>query len=540
NDVGVYTPGSASSPLNVTTNDTTGDTVDPTTVSLDTTGLPAGSSCTNTDIDGDCIEVTVPGEGVWTVNPTTGEVVFTPDGSFTGDPTPITYDIEDAQGNSDSATITVVSDSLPIASDDNGDYTPGNPSNPIDVAGNDTSGDTVDPTTVSLDTTGLPAGSSCTSIDTDGDCIEVTVPGEGVWTVNPTTGEVVFTPDGSFTGDPTPISYDIEDAQGNSDSAIIVVVSDPLPIATDDFGDFITGSPSDPIDVAGNDTTGDMVDPTTVSLNTTGLPAGSSCTNTDTDGDCIEVTVPGEGVWTVDTATGEVVFTPEGGFTGDPTPITYEIEDAEGNSDTAIITITNSDFTLVDDAETTDFDTPVDIDITDNDIDVPNIGTLDIVTNPSNGTVTVNDGGTPNDPSDDTVTYTPDPGFTGTDTFTYEVCDNNTPPNCRTAVVTITVNGPENDVFNLISDDGNGTNGVFFIAGIQNFPNNTVEIFNRWGNTVYKASGYNNETVAFRGISNGRVTISVDSKLPVGTYYYVIDYGDESKKPKAGWLYINR
>ncbi|WP_299716776.1 hypothetical protein, partial [uncultured Tenacibaculum sp.] len=133
--------------------------------------------------------------------------------------------VEDAQGNvSNEATITLSSDPLPIASDDNGDYTPGNPSDPIDVAGNDTSGDTVDPTTVSLDTTGLPAGSSCTNTNTDGDCIEVTVPGEGVWTVNPMTGEVVFTPDGSFTGDPTPITYDIEDAQGNSDSGTITVV----------------------------------------------------------------------------------------------------------------------------------------------------------------------------------------------------------------------------------------------------------------------------------------------------------------------------
>ncbi|WP_299716791.1 hypothetical protein, partial [uncultured Tenacibaculum sp.] len=114
--------------------------------------------------------------------------------------------VEDAQGNvSNEATITLSSDPLPIASDDNGDYTPGNPSDPIDVAGNDTTGDTVDPTTVSLDTTGLPAGSSCTNTDMDGDCIEVTVPGEGAWTVNPTTGEVVFTPEGSFTGDPTPI-----------------------------------------------------------------------------------------------------------------------------------------------------------------------------------------------------------------------------------------------------------------------------------------------------------------------------------------------
>ncbi|SNR15013.1 Ig-like domain-containing protein [Tenacibaculum jejuense] len=535
NDTGVYTPGTTSNPINVTNNDTTGDTVDPSTVVFTTTGLPAGSS-----VSPDGKTLTVPGEGVWTVD-SSGNVIFTPDGSFTGTPTVVSYTVEDAEGNiSNEATITLSSDPLPVATDDTGDYTPGSPSDPIDVAGNDISGDTVDPSTVSLDITGLPAGSSCTATDAEGDCIEVTVPGEGVWSVDPSTGEVVFTPETGYMGDPTPITYDIEDAEGNSDSGTITVVADPLPVATDDTGDYTPGSPSDPINVAGNDTSGDPVDPSTVSLDTTGLPAGSSCTATDAEGDCIEVTVPGEGVWSVDPSTGEVVFTPDPGFMGDPTPITYNIEDAEGNSDSATITIINSDFILNDDSDVTEFDTPIEVDITNNDTNVPSTGDTTITSDPSNGTVTIDDGGTPDDPSDDTIIYTPNPGFTGTDTFVYQICDDDVPPNCKTATVTITVNGPENDVFNLVSDDGNNTNGVFFIAGIENFPNNTVEIFNRWGNTVYKASGYNNETVAFRGVSNGRVTISVDSKLPVGTYYYVIDYGDENKKPKAGWLYINR
>ncbi|WP_299840367.1 hypothetical protein, partial [uncultured Tenacibaculum sp.] len=465
-DNGDYTPGNSSDPIDVAGNDTTGDTVDPTTVSLNTTGLPAGSSCTNTDTDGDCIEVTVPGEGVWTVNPTTGEVVFTPEGSFTGDPTPITYNIEDAQGNSDSGTITVVADPLPIASDDNGDYTPGNPSDPIDVAGNDTTGDTVDPTTVSLDTTGLPSGSSCTSTDTDGDCIEVTVPGEGVWTVNPTTGEVVFTPDGSFTGDPTPITYDIEDAQGNSDSATITVVSDPLPIASDDNGDYTPGNPSDPIDVAGNDTIGDTVDPSTVSLDTTGLPAGSSCTNTDTDGDCIEVTVPGEGVWTVNSTTGEVVFTPDGSFTGDPTPITYDIEDAQGNSDSGTITVVADPLPIAsdDNGDYTPGNPSDPIDVAGNDtigdtVD-PSTVSLDTaglpagsscistdtdgdcieVTVPGEGVWTVN-------PTTGEVVFTPDGSFTGDPTpITYDIED--AQGNSDSATITVV-----SDPLPIASDD---------------------------------------------------------------------------------------
>ncbi|MDB0616321.1 gliding motility-associated C-terminal domain-containing protein [Tenacibaculum dicentrarchi] len=95
--------------------------------------------------------------------------------------------------------------------------------------------------------------------------------------------------------------------------------------------------------------------------------------------------------------------------------------------------------------------------------------------------------------------------------------------------------------YNIMTPDNDGENDSFFISCIDKpeYANNTVEIFNRWGNTVYKASGYNNESVSFKGISNGRTTLVVDEKLPPGTYYYVIDLGDGSK-PKVGWLYINR
>ncbi|WP_452219675.1 Ig-like domain-containing protein, partial [Lacinutrix salivirga] len=42
--------------------------------------------------------------------------------------------------------------------------------------------------------------------------------------------------------------------------------------------------------------------------------------------------------------------------------------------------------------------------------------------------------------SDDVVTYTPNPGYNGTDTFEYTVCDNATPtPNCDTAEVEVSI-----------------------------------------------------------------------------------------------------
>uniref|UniRef100_UPI00260AAE9B T9SS type B sorting domain-containing protein n=1 Tax=uncultured Tenacibaculum sp. TaxID=174713 RepID=UPI00260AAE9B len=94
-------------------------------------------------------------------------------------------------------------------------------------------------------------------------------------------------------------------------------------------------------------------------------------------------------------------------------------------------------------------------------------------------------------------------------------------------------------VNNLMSPNGDAANSYLHIDCIENFPNNTLEIFNRWGNTVYKTEGYNNSSVVFRGISEGRANINVGDKLPVGTYFYILDLGNGSKV-KKGWIYINR
>ena len=69
-------------------------------------------------------------------------------------------------------------------------------------------------------------------------------------------------------------------------------------------------------------------------------------------------------------------------------------------------------------------------------------------------------------------------------------------------------------VSDLVTPDTNG--GVFRIENIDRFPNNTVRIYNRWGVLVFETSAYDNGSNAFRGISNGRVTIQQNEELPVG------------------------
>ncbi|MEP4882961.1 Ig-like domain-containing protein, partial [Maribacter dokdonensis] len=83
--------------------------------------------------------------------------------------------------------------------------------------------------------------------------------------------------------------------------------------------------------------------------------------------------------------------------------------------------------------------------------------------------------------------------------------------------------------------------GVFTITNIESFPNNTVKIYNRWGVLVFETSGYDNNGNAFKGLSNGRVTIKKNDELPVGVYFYIINYAnDQQNKSMNGYLYINR
>ncbi|WP_460218111.1 DUF7507 domain-containing protein [Psychroserpens sp. MEBiC05023] len=91
-------------------------------------------------------------------------------------------------------------------------------------------------------------------------------------------------------------------------------------------------------------------------------------------------------------------------------------------------------------------------------------------------------------------------------------------------------------IYNEFSPNGDGVNEFFVIDCIETFPNNRLEIYNRWGNIVYETKGYRND---WNGISNGRAVLSEGDELPVGTYYYVIDLGNGSE-PRVGWLYINR
>ncbi|KAF2082966.1 T9SS type B sorting domain-containing protein, partial [Flavobacterium sharifuzzamanii] len=104
------------------------------------------------------------------------------------------------------------------------------------------------------------------------------------------------------------------------------------------------------------------------------------------------------------------------------------------------------------------------------------------------------------------------------------------------------LNGCSIKVMNAFSPNGDNKNARFYIRGIECYPENTVEIYNRWGVLVFNIDQYNNNDRVFVGYSNGRSTIKQTDGLPVGTYFYVLKYKDSAQKShqESGYLYLNK
>ncbi len=142
----------------------------------------------------------------------------------------------------------------------------------IDVVGNDTDADgSVDPKTVMLID---PATNKPTSSP-------VVIPGEGTYEVDPTTGEVTFTPEDGFVGKST-IDYVVADDDGNvSDPATITVTVQASPDGPDQPGTTTTTSPAGPGDNVGQTPVGLGQAPNntgTQPANQSGAPGGLAWT----------------------------------------------------------------------------------------------------------------------------------------------------------------------------------------------------------------------------------------------------------------------
>jgi len=251
----------------------------------------------------------VPGQGRWSVE-SDGVVRFTPEDGFLVDPTPIVYRVSDANGLTDTATITI--SYLPEASDDLSSGNALGSRVTVAVLANDR-GD-FDPESVRL-------VSPNTGVPVEGDLM---VAGEGTWAVDSSDGSASFAPSPTYSANPTPVDYQVTDTTDDTVGATITVTF--VPRAANDSSAANAPGTSVTVDVAGNDS-GDLRANTVVLIDP---HSGDRVT---------QLVVAGEGTWTVDPVTGAITFEPQVGFSGNPNTIRYEIEDSAGSTASALVTI---------------------------------------------------------------------------------------------------------------------------------------------------------------------------------------------------------
>ncbi|WP_188752688.1 BspA family leucine-rich repeat surface protein [Parapedobacter defluvii] len=85
----------------------------------------------------------------------------------------------------------------------------------------------------------------------------------------------------------------------------------------------------------------------------------------------------------------------------------------------------------------------------------------------------------------------------------------------------------------VVSPNGDGINEFLMVEAIGDYPENRMTIFNRNGTLLWEAGGYDNNRVAFRGISTGQLL------LQAGTYFYIVEVKvDGIWKNKKGWFVL--
>ena len=316
------------------------------------------------------------------------DVTYDPDPDWNGIDT-FTYTVTDGNGGFDSSTVTVTVD----------------PVNDDPLAGTDTKtvGEDLSVTIPVLDN----------DSDVDGDPLTITgvIDGSNGVVVNNGTN-VTYIPNPDWFGVDT-FMYTISDGNGGSASADVTVTVDPVnddplggPDSATTFEDTSVG-----VEVLANDS--------------------------DVDSSALTVTAVADGTnGTVSTDGVTVTYTPDPDWFGTDA-FTYRVSDDLGGWGEATVTVTvtpvNDNPVAVDDVATTPRDTPVYVWVLDNDTDVdPDTLAVSGFTHGANGTVVNNS---------IKVTYTPAPGWTGTDTFTYTVSDGNGGFDTATVTVTVTA-GP--------------------------------------------------------------------------------------------------
>ncbi|MFV0417324.1 MAG: Ig-like domain-containing protein [Dysgonomonas sp.] len=273
-------------------------------------------------------------------------------------------------------------------------------------------------------------------------------------------GTFIYTPSNGFTG---------------TDSFVYEACDNGIPVACDRATVYIQVNPEP---ISANLTY--AIDDINITYKNT-LVSGNVLTNDfDPEGNTQTVTSHGtittaKGGTVVLNTDGSYLYTPKNDFIGEDS-FTYTVCDngVPQACDQATVTINvierpvptiNNNIIANDDEAFTRTNIPVSGNVLTNDFD-PDGDNMIInttpVTSPAHGSVTIS--------ADGTYTYTPDPGFTGRDSFIYEVCDDGNPVTCDRATVTIIIRSPQ--VGN--ANDTYAYDDMFYIDGKQTLNGNVL------------------------------------------------------------------
>ena len=429
--------------------------------------------------------------------------------------------VDDGNGGTDTATVSITVEAVndaPVAADDSATATSG-VATVINVLGNDTD---VDGDGLIISTVGMPGNGTAVS---NGD------------------GTITYTPTAGFSGNDS-FTYTIDDQNGGTDTATVNVTVDPAPTGdivlllvnadTDEilgpigadgiidpatlnganfsviaqfanpgqiesatlqlnsgpvqtesvepyalFGDIgpdFSGAPipNDPFTItvqgfSGNGASGQLVVSETFNLSVGPAPqvppvAGDDSASTtvdqavivsvldnDSDGNgdpltITDVSMPSNGM-AVANLDGTITYTPNAGFTGSDS-FTYTLDDGNGGTDIATVTVdvtpvaVNTPPVAADDTASATSGVATVINVLGNDTDADGDSLMiTVVGAAGNGSAVAN--------ADGTITYTPNAGYTGPDSFTYTIEDGN--GGSDTATVNVTVDpAPTGDIILLL------------------------------------------------------------------------------------------
>lgn len=299
-----------------------------------------------------------------------------------------------------------------------------------------------------------------------------TQPTNGMVSVNPTTGVVTYTPNTNYFGSDSFVYSACDNGNpalcGSATVNITVNAVNQAPDAVADY--YFT-----PVDVAVN------------------------CTvlNNDTDAEnaidetTVTITVqPTNGNVVVNPTTGVITYTPNLGYIGLDN-FQYKVCDEGVPSpvlcDSVGVTInvfdpgTNQQIIANDDAISGQHDTQIICDVLANDVDpegLIDLTSVAVVTQPTNGSLAVN-------ATTGVITYTPNPGYVGADSYSYSVCDQGSPVTCDTAVVAMTVTNLDAGIEDVVQQSIQfklAGNAILFSSNGQ--LNGEYKVFNLVGQLV--------------------------------------------------------